>query len=225
MLVENKVFGSKVNVQVKEEKIFNTPAALDFSWRPFNDHGAAKDLVINRCAIFGQGYGEGLKLSFPNNVYVCNTTIYGGYEDVVDIVRGYNVHFKNCTFFANKNTKNFFTIKGGVKKVKIEDCTFSGNIRDLFLFKFGDWTDYDIVDRPEVRNIIIKNNSFDLVTKKKFLYLAIHSEIPTLSNNKGTYFKGIKLPKLLKNIFWMYKKNQAIKPGDERELIIYPIER
>ena len=69
--------------------------ALGFMWRPGMPR---KKIRIDNCHIEAGEVAEGLKLSNCSDVVVTNTTIIGGFEDVVDIVRGDQTMKLYCCF-------------------------------------------------------------------------------------------------------------------------------
>jgi hypothetical protein len=196
------------HIEIKNELFFNPKpgnpdskfeddSALGFSWRPGQEQYSLK---IKDCEINGQGVSEGLKLSFCRNVEVEKCTILGGYEDCVDIVRGENISFKKCTFIS-QNTKQHITAKGGIKNLSFIDCTFVNSFSKFYdgaCIDLGNWTDYDDVDRPMVRDILIENCEIKDVGLR-VLYRRLYAENPIVRNCQGF---GLKVPRLFVKLFW-----------------------
>lgn len=202
--LENQVFSS--NEVEKEESKFHGLNALGFSWRPGQDKFS---ISIKSCTIDGSGVAEGLKLSFCRDVRVVDSTIIGGYEDCVDMVRGENLFFENCTFIANNGTKQHITCKGGAKNIVFKDCKFVGSFRhwwDGACIDLGNWGDYDDVSRPKVRDISIINCSMENVACP-ILYRRLYSETPTVKSSFGF---GLKVPSLFVKIFWFLQRKELI---------------
>lgn len=177
---------------------FTTSAALGLSWRPGRNQ---VDYEIRDCLIDGSFGGEGLKISFCYNVYVEGCTIIGGVEDCVDIVRGGNIVFCDCKFISN-NTKQHITAKGGVKNLEFNNCTFVGNYKCWWNGAFvdlGNWTDYDDINRPRVRNVKIENCKIQ-DADRKILSRVLYSEKPLVKNTEGFVFM---VPRVFLAIFWL----------------------
>tara|TARA_Y100000004_G_scaffold43674_1_gene47883 strand:- start:13187 stop:13852 length:666 start_codon:yes stop_codon:yes gene_type:complete len=177
---------------------FITSAALGLSWRPGQD---SVEYQIKNCTIDGSLGGEGLKISFCYNVYVEGCTIIGGVEDCVDIVRGGDITFCDCKFISN-NTKQHITVKGGAKNINFINCTFVGDYScwwDGAFIDLGNWTDYDDVNRPRVRNVKIEGCKIE-DSKRRVLSRVLYSERPDVKNSSGSVFK---VPSLFLAIFWL----------------------
>lgn len=176
---------------------------------------------IIKCDIDAQTAAEGLKISFGYDILVTDCTITGGYEDCVDIVRGSNIIFKNCTFIGNK-TKHHITIKGSAHTVLFEDCKFINPYRKWYdgaTIDLGNWTNYDIIDRPKTRNIVIRNCK--TVCTSHITVRTIHAEDPIVYDSD---VKVIRVPKLFKDIFWWCRRRGWLGNSpkvDERDLKIY----
>lgn len=210
MSSEKKVLYGKFFTAKSEEddSKFKDTNALGFGWRPGQPEF---ELVIDSCTIDGGGASEGLKLSFCRNVTVKNSQIMGGCEDCVDIVRGENITFENCTFFANPDTKQHITCKGGAKNITFKNCKFVGSFKNWWdgaCIDLGNWTDYDDVDRPMVRNVNIENCIMQDVGTR-ILYRRLYSETPTISNTQGFQFN---VPRIFVKLFWWLQRKGAIGP-------------
>lgn len=211
-----------VNTPERNKSKFNDTNALGFGWRPGDKRFA---LEIDRCEINGAGGSEGLKLSFCHDVVVKNSTILGGYEDCVDIVRGSNILFRNCKFISQGSAQHI-TIKGGVKDVRFEGCKFINPFEKWIngaCIDLGNWTDYDDVDRPKTRNISIEDCRIQNM-KFKALYRRIFSETPIVKNSDGF---GIRVPGLFVKIFWHLQRKGKLGPRrrfPESWLKVYDIE-
>ena len=182
--------------------------ALGFAWRPGQDKFSVH---INRCMIDANGVAEGLKLSYCHDVHVKNSTIIGGYEDCVDIVRGGDITFDRCRFISN-NTKHHFTIKCNVSNVSIFNCEFVNEFRNVFdgaCVDLGNWSDYDVRDLPKTRDIHILNNRLtNMRPHKRILARTIHAEAPVTSG-PGVV---LRVPNMFVRLFWCIRRNQYNKP-------------
>lgn len=138
------------------------------------------DVIIRNCLIDGTAVTDALKFSKARRILVEDCTIYGGSEDCLDAVRGEDYTFRRCTFHIQGNTA--FTIKGGVKKVLIEKCIFIGKPKWAAI-DLGNFSNYDIVKRPRVRAVTIRDNDFTQCEGTTVRVL--HSEYPILENNTG----------------------------------------
>ena len=196
-------------------------SALSLAWRPGHKEVST---LIKDCTIDGRAASEGLKLSFRSNVYVRGCLIFGGYEDCVDIVRGNDIVFDDCTFMS-MNSKQHITIKGGAHNIIIKDCLFVNKYRKWYdgaCLDLGNWTNYDIVKRPRVRNITINNcKTFDTGS---ILARILYSDPPQVINTEGNI---LRVPRLVTNLFyWMRRKGWLGKLfiPDKNELILQPKE-
>jgi hypothetical protein len=204
IVLENQVFSS--DVCEKTESKFNGLNALGFSWRPGQEMFS---LEIKSCKIDGLGVAEGLKLSFCRNVKVIDSTIIGGYEDCVDIVRGENITFENCDFIANSGTKQHITCKCGAKNIVFKNCNFIGSFRNWWdgaCIDLGNWGDYDDVDRPKVRGVSIINCKLKNVMFP-ILYRRLYSNTPRVKSSSGF---GLRVPNIFVKIFWLLQRKELI---------------
>jgi len=226
MSSENKVlYGKYFTAKDSEssESKFYGKNALGFGWRPGQPEFT---LVIDSCTIDGGGAAEGLKLSFCKNVSVRNTQVFGGYEDCVDIVRGENISFENCTFFAGPRTKQHITCKGGAKNITFKNCKFIGSFRNWWdgaCIDLGNWTDYDDVDRPMVRNVQIINCDIQNANYR-VLYRRLYSETPHVHNSRGF---GLNVPRIFVKSFWWLQRKAAIgtrRRFEQDQLKVYDFE-
>lgn len=194
ILIEGQTFKSSGGHVDK----FNTSAALGISWRPGKE---LKSYEISNCVIDGSGAGEGLKLSFCYDVHVKNCIIHGGVEDCVDIVRGGDILFYKCKFISH-DTKQHITVKGGAKNIKFVGCEFIGDYKkrlDGAFIDLGNWTDYDDVTRPRVRNIEVLDCKIK-DSNRKILCRVLHSNPPKVENSDGWVFR---VPRLFLLFFWL----------------------
>jgi len=204
MSSDNKVYYGKYFVAKKSESDsqFNDSSAFTLGWRPGQPEFSA---TIDSCTIDGGGASEGLKLSFCKNIKIQNSQIYGGSEDCVDIVRGENIYFYNCTFFANPGTKQHVTVKGGARNITFKNCKFIGSFKNWWngaCIDLGNWTDYDDVDRPKTRDIKIvdcemQNVTFPLLCRR------LYANSPIVQNTQGL---GLMIPSWAVSIFWFLQR-------------------
>jgi len=132
--------------------------------------------------------------------------IVGGYEDCVDIVRGGDILFDQCTFISN-NTKHHFTIKCDVHNIRIEDCTFSGDFKSVWdgaFIDLGNWGTYNFKDIPKTDNIYVTRcNIVNVSWWKQILTRRLFAENPVICDTSGF---NLRVPKFIVNIFWLYKR-------------------
>tara|TARA_B110000444_G_C18801600_1_gene577755 strand:+ start:978 stop:1652 length:675 start_codon:yes stop_codon:yes gene_type:complete len=201
---------------------FNDKNALGFAWRPGQEEFS---IEIDSCTIDGRGVSEGLKLSFCRNVSVKNSCILGGYEDCVDIVRGENIFFENCTFIS-QNSAQHITCKSGVRNVNFINCKFVNPVRNWWngaCIDLGNWSDYDDADRPKVRNVNItnctmSNNCFSI------LYRRLYSDSPSVINSSGL---KLNIASVFVRAFWFLQRRGMLgarRRFDESWLKVYDFE-
>lgn len=118
-----------------------------------------RDGVISKKDIDGSGYSETLKLSNVNNCKIEKTTLHGGIEDCVDIVRGNDHLFEDCDFYCD-NSYQAFTIKGGAHNITIRNCRFHGSPSKGYIV-LGQYSDYDFCKTIPVSNMLIENCTFE----------------------------------------------------------------
>lgn len=220
-----KIIKNKTFIAAKEEthSKFTGGNALGLAWRPGEEKYEAE---IRNCVIDGRGAGEGLKLSFCSNITVSDCTIYGGYEDCVDIVRGGDIFFNNCVFVST-NTAQHITIKGGAKNIVFTDCEFRNDFKSIFngaCIDLGNWTDYDDILRPKTKDIKIINCKLNNITKK-ILSRVIYAERPLVEGSDGLI---LRIPKFIVKLFWLGQRKGWL--GKRRRmptelLKVYPYER
>lgn len=224
MKKEYDIYVSKQKFRASKEEspdALRDTSALSFCWRPGQER---QSILIEDCIIDGRGASEGLKLSFCSNVYVKKCAIFGGYEDCVDIVRGTNIVFSQCTFISAQS-KQHITAKGGAKGLTFRKCLFLQPYRKWYdgaCIDLGNWTDYDDVVRPGVRDVLIDNcTMFDA---GPVLVRVLHGDSPSVSNSRGWV---IKVPPLFTKLFFHLQrkgklgKRRRFAPDD---LKIYPHE-
>jgi hypothetical protein len=233
--IENKTFGENSFFNDgKNMSVHKSSNALNLAWRPYWGEGTkdniwAKDIKLFNCNINGAEFGEGLKLSFPFNVIVEDCNITGGYEDVIDIVRGGNVLFKNCNFYSSIFSNQIATIKGGAHSIRFENCFFQNNNPKMkYMFHFGGWSDYDKYRKLETKSV----EFVDCIAISLYNKVRIAKELFSVSQN----YQGIKtgnnvenklrIPRILTNVFFFLRgkftsRNVSIedrKTFDEFEL-------
>lgn len=127
--------------------------------------GLEKHLRIKQDSdLNGTGFSETLKFSCCSDVIIegrsheDKTNIWSGYEDCLDIVRGCNYKIKNfvfhCTGFQGA------TIKSSARDILFENVNFKGNPKNGYVV-LGQYSDYDIIDRPKTKRIIFRNCTFE----------------------------------------------------------------
>lgn len=217
----------------------NDSAALSLFYRPYYtddqvpDDGVisetgfwGRNIVINNCIIDGTMHSEGLKISFGHNIVVKNSTIIGGYEDCIDIVRGANITFQNCKIISN-NTRQHVTVKGGARNITFDQCEFINRFEKFYngaIIDIGNWTNYDIVKRPKVRNLSIINCKLTNI-KFKLLARVLYGLKPTVKSTNGFIFK---IPSIITRLFFTLRKHKILGPIvdiSENDSIVYNIEK
>lgn len=171
--------------------------------------GTTRKCLIDSCRIDACGVAEGLKLTHISNVTIRNTTIIGGYEDCVDIVRGDNILFENC-IFAAKGTKHHFTIKCESRDIKIKDCTFKNDFNNAWdgaLVDMGNWSNYDKKDLIKTKNIQIINCKLENISWwKRILTRRLYSKNASTTNTQGF---NLKIPNFIVKLFWRLRRWQT----------------
>jgi len=162
-------------------------------------------ILIEDCEIHADGVAEALKFSRCWMVVVTKCRIIGGYEDCIDIVRGGKILIYKNIIRASKKTRSFVTIKGGVHTVVLQENVFQGKVSGPII-DLGNWTNYDIVKRPKVRNVEIIGNSFQN-TKGQSLYRRIHSEKPECLMNRGDQGDCKKMAWLIRKGYWCLRRH------------------
>lgn len=105
--------------------------------------------------IDGTGRREALKGSQLEHNIIARCRLIGGYEDCLDIVRGYKVNIEDCQMIAGDRTRTHITLKGGMHTVTLRRITFFGRTRWPWDVSLGDWTGYDMVKRPPMGNVAL----------------------------------------------------------------------
>ena len=171
--------------------------------------GTSRKCLIDSCCIDACGVAEGLKLTHISNVTIRNTTITGGYEDCVDIVRGDNILFENCTFVA-KGTKHHFTIKCESRDIRINGCTFKNDFNNAWdgaLVDMGNWSNYDKTALLKTKNIQIINCKLENISRRKrILTRRLYAQNAIVENTKGF---NLKIPNFIIRCFWRLRRWQT----------------
>jgi len=161
-------------------------------------------------------YSEILKMSNRENVTVSSSYIGSGYEDCIDIVRGYNITLRDLTLSSRKNSKarTYITIKGSCKGVNITDIQLVGDTRYPWDISLGDWTIYDAdPQRPLMRDVVIRNVNH--ISGRPVRVLCLYCETPDVDSS----VKLIKVPMFLVKIWFALKR---LLPGRKH---ILPLEK
>jgi len=212
--IQNQKFGNNSFINDgKKTSIHNASSALNLAWRPYwtenpESHIWAKDIKIYNCIIDGSEFGEGLKLSFPFNITLESCNIYGGYEDVIDIVRGGKVVFKNCNFYSSIFSKQIATIKGGAHSIRFENCFFQNiNPNMKYMFHIGGWSDYDKYRKLETKSIeFIDCTAISLYNKVRIAKELFSEKTNYDGIEKGINIKNpLRLCKLLTKVFFFIR--------------------
>lgn len=165
-------------------------SALRFNYR---DKVSAGRVLVNNCLIDGSGCLSGLKLSFVYDMTFRRCRILGGSKSCVDVVRGGNLSFEECTF-DSKSSIQHISIRGGAKNISFSRCVFQNDYSRRLTgacVNLGGWTDYDDVPRPPVRNVSIKDCVLNGM-QKNVLSMTMFSERPSVENSEG---KNLRAPK------------------------------
>jgi hypothetical protein len=140
--------------------------------------GKRSGIIVADEIIDGRGFSEALKFSQCQSVVVNDCEIDGGAEDCIDIVRGFSYHL--VAIDLHPRGKFGITIKGGVNYVTMVGLIFHSHSSECDI-DLGNWTNYDIVKRPKVRNIVIRDCKS--TTGKPIKVMVLHSDIPSIINS------------------------------------------
>lgn len=162
----NDAVGGLQRMNFESEDMISYPGPIEHDF-PSDQHTlaflCADYLIIKDCHLEANVVAEALKFSDCRNVWVRDSTLVGGHEDALDVVRGGNLIFENVHFVSRG--ARAVTIKGGVDNVYFVDCTFTGSATTGAFIELGDWSDYDKEPRPPTRRIHIDvSNVFDCPT-------------------------------------------------------------
>ena len=140
-----------------------------------------ESVLIRNCTIRANRVEEALKLSASKDVVVDNCVLFGGDEDALDIVRGSDYVFRNVRFIARGNYA--VTIKGGVQRVDFINCTFEGKPKTDYFIDLGNWSDYDVLERPKTDHVRIDDATVfanGRVGGKPYAVRVMHAEPPNM---------------------------------------------
>jgi len=156
------------------------------------------DNILNM-SIKHYGVSEALKSSNRTNVTVSGCFIFGGVEDVVDVVRGDAV-FTNCTIATELNSKQHVTVKGGAT-VTFINCNFVGlhsPTKDPTI-SVGDFTIYDGVQKNRPKSKVILHNCIANDTQTQPIHIKCMHGTCEYSN---TLAKVTKYPSFLVKLYF-----------------------
>lgn len=106
-------------------------------------------------------------------------------EDALDIVRGESYVFRNVEFISRGDRA--VTIKGGVNGAFFLGCRFAGRTSTGALVEFGNWSDYDVLERPRTRNLF-----FDAANVFEIQRTAVPSGAQCSAGNRIPQAAGIR---------------------------------
>jgi len=161
------------------------------------------NMVYDGLELDGTGFDETIKLSNLRDVIVKNGSFKGGSEDVVDIVRGYDLEIRDSSLEAN-GCRSFLTIKGGAQQVVLENLILKGEPKG-FLFGLLKW-DISIGDHTiygysaGVTKVLI--NRVKHADGRRVRIARLHGEVDWVAGN----YKVIKFPKWLVKLLFFYHK-------------------
>ena len=107
----------------------------------------------------GEDYSEAFKSSNHSNVRVVDSLIIGGVEDCIDLVRGSNFLFSNCTIDCS-GSKQAVTVKAGFENLWFKDCSFVGSPKTAYIVA-GQYSDYNFCGDLVTKDIRIDNCDFE----------------------------------------------------------------
>ena len=110
-------------------------------------------VLLRDCELRADAVEEALKLSASRDVVVDRCVLHGGSEDALDVVRGEKLIFRDVIFIARG--ARAVTVKGGVSNVDFIRCVFTGKPDSGYFLELGNWTLYDVLDRPPVSAVRI----------------------------------------------------------------------
>lgn len=162
--------------------------------------------TISKCTITGNGAEWGLKLPDVTSVTVTDTTLIGGTERALDIVRGGNHAFVRCTFGPGADRPATSTvwsmaktcdagIKGDATGVAFNTCTMT----DLLV---GDYSiyDHDTTLAP-VSGITLTDCVHPKGPATPILIRCLNGDKPTLIRTNA---KILKVPGFIVAIYFWY---------------------
>ena len=160
-----------------------------------------ESVLIRNCTIRANRVEEALKLSASKDVVVDNCVLFGGDEDALDIVRGSDYVFRNVRFIARGNYA--VTIKGGVQRVDFIGCTFEGEPKTGYFIDLGNWSDYDVLERPKTDQVRIDDTTVfanGRVGGKPYAVRVIHAEPPNMVGHLAI------MPGMVWKTYFAYKR-------------------
>jgi len=156
------------------------------------------DQRYNDIHVDGIGHAEAIKGSNKANVNVFNFTAIGGYEDVIDCVRGKSYAFVDGELSTGPNTRTFITLKGGINGVLLKNLTLVGDCKYPWDISLGDHTIYNKRKLLNQKKIVMRG--VRRANGKPIKILVLDSEVPDCDFPVKIY----RLPKFLLRIwFWI----------------------
>lgn len=211
---------------VESQAFFLSRPASDTTDGSAFSRGDEDGLTIRNCSFKGENLSENLKFSQCRNVTVEDCVIESGYEDCLDICRGANYVFRRCKFVRNTPGRTHVTFKGGANHALFEECTFTGKVAEASI-DLGNWSNYDIVDRPKVTSVKIVRCTFDNVgpirVRTIWAERPVFINCTTLGKSRDSYWGPVWVWG-----FWigrrLWQKCFETRP-DAAQLVIQPWER
>jgi len=173
--------------------------ALDFYRSP---ESRVTPCLYRNCHFDGSKTFWAVKFSFEYQQFFERCSFIGGSSGLIDVCRGGDLSFKDCTFVGNSRKAQLF-IRGGAKNIVFENCKFISERSFVFSswFVFGSWSLFDFFYRPYLRNIEIKNCTF---TKGCIMKgISMYSEKVKRDNS---YFPWLTMPCWMIRVYWKIKR-------------------
>jgi len=159
--------------------------ALDFYRSP---ESRVTPCLYRNCHFDGSKTFWAVKFSFEYQQFFERCSFIGGSSGLIDVCRGGDLSFKDCTFVGNSRKAQLF-IRGGAKNIVFENC------------KFISERSFDFFYRPYLRNIEIKNCTF---TKGCIMKgISMYSEKVKRDNS---YFPWLTMPCWMIRVYWKIKR-------------------
>lgn len=146
-------------------------------------------------------YDDIMKFSNCSNVKVSGVTVFGGREDCIDVVRGFNYSFEDM---ALEPLVNGVTIKGSASNVTLKNITF-WKTGKKYSIELGQFDNYWYAGRPPTRSVTIEN-----VTSKdgkKIIVPVWDAEKPVVINSPDVIIK--KIPKFIWYPYFLLRRWQV----------------
>jgi hypothetical protein len=174
--------------------------------------------TVDNCIIDGNGAEWALKMPNNRGSTISNSTLIGGKERALDIVKGGDTIFKTCKF-SNGNDRKMTSSKWSMSKtcdIGIKGG-FDGGLFDTCVFSDMLLGDHDIYDNPQpalpflkggvgakVKNITLKDCVHPNGKNTPIILRIINADLPELDNTNAIAM--VYYPWAIKTYFWVAGK-------------------